>query len=150
MPTSLDGHHHLLTPHATVEAQQTSQVDAALASFPAILRPLAARTMRTSTFYCDDYRITVTELAFSVTCDARATLVRPWSGEEVPLEIDGRTIHSYVKRDGPAVALRLVSDAGTRTTHYAPTTSGIHVDVTLQSSHLDAPIRWALDYATVP
>ncbi len=149
MPT-LDGHHHLQTPHTTVAAAQASQVDGALASLPSLLRPLAARALRSSTFYCEDYRIVVSDTAFSVQCDARATLTRTWSGTDVPLVVEGKTLQSRVIREGGEVQLTLVGENGSRTTRYSPRPSGIHVAVTVESGHLDAPIRWAMEYGTVP
>lgn len=139
------GQYTLITPPEAIAAAQQAELDQALANVPAMLRPLGERLLRPTFFYCSRYQIEV-GASFRLQCDDRPVLERALDGSASTMSYDGQTLQSSIQHSDTALTLALQSDKGARTTSFVPTADGLTVTIEVSSSHLDAPLRWQLQY----
>ena len=145
----LDGTWALETDLAEVRAVQKAATDRALVSLPSLLRPIADHLLAPTYRVCATYTLARTA-TFSVQCESNAPIASPLDNQTRTVEVAGEPRQVSLQADGDAVVLTIHDDHGARTTRYAPSATGLHVSVSVTSSHLDAPIAWDLDYRAVP
>lgn len=145
-PSMLTGHYTISSDPSAVEAAQQAELQRTLATIPSLLRPVAEPMLKPTLFYCRMYQMVVSTVSFTTQCDDKPQLVRPFSGEALPLTVGDLTFTSHVAAEGDQVVLTLDGDHGSRVTRYTPTANGMHIDVAVSSPRLDAPMRWGIEY----
>lgn len=145
-PTVLTGRYTISTDPSAVEAAQQAEFQRTLATIPSLLRPVAEPMLKPTLFYCRMYQMVVSPVSFSTQCDDKPQLTRPFSGEAVPLTVGDISFTSRVASEGDQVILTLDGAHGSRITRYVPTVRGMHVEVSVTSPRLDAPMTWGIEY----
>jgi hypothetical protein len=145
-PTALTGQYTISTDPSAVEAAQQAELQRTLATLPSLLRPVAEPMLKPTLFYCRMYQMVVSLASFTTQCDDKPQLTRPFSGDPVPLTVGDITFTSRVSAEGDQVILTLDGAHGSRVTRYIPNSNGMHVDVSVTSPRLDAPMTWGIEY----